>query len=144
MKRLLVMAFAILTTIGSAMATDTPIQMNELPTVAQQFVKKYFAKSEVSRITKDVELGGTDYKVTFADGSKVEFDNKGNWSDVECLGSEVPAGVVPVVIVNAVKERQPGAKIITIDKDNTDYELQLNNGKEMKFDLKGKFLRYDD
>lgn len=123
---------------------DRPIAVGELPAAAQQFIKAHFAGVEVSYSKVDEELFDKDYKVVFVDGSKVEFAKDGQWKDVESKSGEVPAGIVPQQIADYVAKHYPGRKVISIDRDRRDYELELDNGLDLKFDLKFNLVDIDD
>ena len=84
-----------------------------------------------------------DYEVYLANGTKVEFTLQGDWKEVRCAGG-VPAAIVPAAISKYVKTNYANAAIVKIDKKYSGYEVELNNGLELKFDTKGKFLAIDD
>ena len=66
---------------------DRVITFDRLPATAQAMLKQNFADKTPLAITADRD----DYKVMYQSGEKVEFDKKGNWKDIECKGSQVPA-----------------------------------------------------
>lgn len=68
---------------------DKPIPFAQLPKVAQQFVKANFT-SEVSYVTVDNDLIGKSYEVVLVNGTRIEFDGKGNWKDVDAEPGIVP------------------------------------------------------
>lgn len=136
---------ALLATSAPAFAgNDRPIAVGELPAAAQQFIKTYFSGVEVSFAKVDEGLFDKDYKVVFVDGSKVEFAKNGEWKDVDCKYGEVPAGIVPQQIVDYVAKHQPGRKIRSIDRDRRDYEVELDNSLDLKFDLRFNLIDIDD
>lgn len=116
-----------------------------LPAAAQTVIKNNF-KAGVSFIKIDKTLGMIDgYEVVFRDGSEITFDTKGNWKDVEVRNSKsVPSAFIPVAVTKYVKNNQNGSKIVGIEKDRSGYTVDLANGVELKFDMNGKFTRYDD
>lgn len=57
---------------------------------------------------------------------KVEFDKAGEWKEVRCRQSEVPAQVVPEAIRNYVKTNYPDARILEIEFDHNEYEIKLS------------------
>jgi hypothetical protein len=123
---------------------DKAITVDQLPQTARQFIKEYFAAIEVSYAKMESEVFDKSYEVILVNGCKVEFDKKGEWTDVDCKYSEVPAGIVPQKIQEFITKNQPSAKVIEIDRDSRDYELKLDNRVELKFDLKENFMGYDD
>ena len=94
---------------------DRIITVGELPAVAQQFVQTHFKAVEVSYAKVDEELFDKDYKVVFVNGSKVEF-----------------------------AKNFAGRKIVSIDRDKRDWEVKLDNGLDLKFDLQFRLIEIDD
>lgn len=123
---------------------DRMITVGELPAASQQFIKTHFADLEVSYAKVDEEMFDKDYKVVFVNGSKVEFTKNGQWKEVECKFTEVPAGIVPQQIADYVTKNFAGRKVVSIDRDRRDYEVKLDNGLELKFDLKFHLIEIDD
>ena len=120
------------------------ITVGELPTVSQQFLKTHFSGVDVSYAKVDEEMFDKDYKVVFVNGSTVEFSKDGQWKEVDCKYAEVPAAVVPQQIRNYVTQHFAGRKIVGIDRDRRDYEVKLDNGIDLKFDLKFRMIEIDD
>jgi len=123
---------------------DRIIAAGELPAVSQQFVQTHFKGVEVSYAKVDEELFDKDYKVVFVNGSKVEFAKDGQWKEVDCKYGEVPAAVVPQQIRDYVTKNYPKNKIVAIDRDRRDYEVELDNGLDLKFDLKFRLIDIDN
>lgn len=145
MKKLLFILAALIG-VFSVSARDTySHDIKDLPVAAQTIIKNNF-KADVSHIKIEKEWGSvSEYDVVLTDGSEITFDSKGNWKDIEVgRNQSVPAKLVPDAIANYVKQNQKKANITGIEKKRSGYEVELSNGVEMKFDLAGKFLRYDD
>ena len=139
MKKLMMIlaGAALLATSAPAFAgNDRPIAVGELPAVSQEFIKTHFAGVEVSFSMVDEELFDKDYKV--------EFAKNGEWKDVECKYGEVPAAIVPQQIRDYVTKNYPKNKIVAIDRDRRDYEVELDNGLDLKFDLKFRLIDIDN
>lgn len=116
---------------------DKPIQITEMPKAAQLFIKNHFANQSVALAKVETEFLDKNYDVVFTNGDKVEFDKKGNWTKVDCEHSVVPQAVIPVAIQKYVAKHYPDAKVISIElTDRKGYEVDLNNGFEVKFDKK--------
>lgn len=73
------------------------------------------------------------YDVIFTTGEKIEFDRNGNWTEIDCKRSSVPSKLVPTQINNYVNTNYSGNKILKIEKDRNEYEINLSNGVEIKF-----------
>lgn len=123
---------------------DKPITVEQLPKKAQEFLKTHFSDVKVSFAKMDNELFDKSYEVFFVNSGKIEFDGQGKWKEIECKYNRVPTGAIPVPIVTFIQKNHPENHVITIERDWKGYELKLNNGMELKFDLKYNFVRYDD
>lgn len=139
----LVALLFILLTGFAANAQKTSITMAQLPANAQSFLKKHYPKQTPNYILKDEETFSLDYKVQLADGTEIEFDRKGNWEEVDGNKNTIPSSIIPAPILTYVQTHYKGAAIVKIDKGAWDYEIDLNNGLELKFNSKGEFLRVD-
>lgn len=115
-----------------------------LPTAAQTTISNNF-KAKVSLIKIDKDLGRiSEYEVILTDGTEVTFDRNGNWKNIEVnVKGSIPSAFIPKAIATYVKKNQPGKKIVGIEKERSGYEIELNNGVDMKFDNQGQFLRFD-
>jgi len=143
-KCFLVLVSLVLISNAAFAGKDKAITTDQLPQAAQQLIKEYFANTEVSYAKMETDVFDKSYEVIFVNGCKIEFDKKGEWKDVDCKYAEVPAGIIPSKIQEFLTKRHSNAKVLEIDKDKRDYELKLNNGIELRFDLKENFMGYDD
>jgi len=73
-----------------------------------------------------------------------KFDKKGNWKEIDCKYSRVPSDLVPTPILRHISSQYPDLYIVQIDRDSREYEVELNNGLELVFSLKGVFKRFHD
>lgn len=114
---------------------DKPIQVTELPKMAQSFIKNHFADQSVAVAKMETEFMDRSYDVIFANGDKVEFDKKGKWTKVDCKHGQVPQGIIPMPIQKYIAKNYPDAKVIKIElTDRKGYEVDLNNGLDIEFD----------
>lgn len=123
---------------------DKPIQVSQMPQAAQSFIKQHFAGRKVALSKMETDLFKKSYEVIFTDGDKVDFDKKGNWTEVDCKHSMVPSAVIPASILTYVKQHYSDAKILKIDRDDKDYEVKLSNRAELKFDTKFNLIDIDN
>lgn len=145
MKQLIILTVCLLGFIGISRADrDRAIQVNELPQKAQEFIKQHFAGKDIALAKEEKDLMGTSYEVSFVGGNKVEFDKNGEWEEVNCKYSEVPAAIVPQAIRDVVAKQYPDAKILKIERSTRKYEVKLNNRLELKFTPDFKLYEIDD
>ena len=116
-----------------------------LPAAARATVQKHF-KSGISLVKIDKSWGRvSDYEVILDNGTEVTFDRGGNWTDLEAgRASAVPASLLPKGIADYVKANHRGAAVVGVEKHRSGYDVELSNDIELRFDLQGRFVRYDD
>lgn len=123
---------------------DKPIQVDQMPKAAQQFIQKHFADQSVAMAKMEMEFMSKSYDVIFTNGDKVEFDKKGHWTNVDCKHSQVPQAVIPMTIQQYLAKNYPDAKILKIEKtDRKGYEVDLSNGFDIEFDKKYNVIELD-
>ena len=127
---------------GAARADKYTLDRSNLPQEAQEMLTTYFPKGKVAMIKVDRHLlKKTDYDVKLVNGTKIEFSNKGKWTSVDCKTREVPEGLVMKPIRNYVKKNFADEKIVKIKKKSSGYEVTLDDGVELKFNLLGGFSK---
>ena len=110
-----------------------PVYQDQLPEKAQVFLATYFPEAEISLARKEIDVTELTYDVIFTDGSKVEFDRKGNWTEVDCLNHPIPDGIVPDGIKKVINVQYPEAMVIKIERDHSEIDVKLNNRVELTF-----------
>ena len=146
MKKLLILAAAVFALGTSTVSADNdrPISVSELPEKAQQIIRQHFPNEKDSFAKMERELFDTTYEVIFTSCSKVEFLKNGDWKEVDCKYSTVPAAIIPQQIAQYVSQYYPDTSVVQIDRDKRDYEVKLTNGLELTFDLKFNLIDIDD
>lgn len=145
MKRFFLMLMCVFAMSTVVMAdNEKPIQVGELPTKAQTFISTYFKSQKIALAKVETELFSKVYDVIFTNGEKLEFDKSGEWLEVNCKQTAVPAKIVPAAISNYVKTNYPDAKILKIERDKKGYEVQLSNRWEITFDSQMRVIDIDD
>lgn len=137
MRKITLILTCILTLCFGSLRADNEkvIPVNQFPATAQQLITQHFGDKKVAVSKVESDILSKSYEVIFTDGDKVEFDGKGNWEEVDCRFSSVPAGIIPAPIMNYVKENYPDAIIKKIEKDRREYEVKLSNRVELSFDM---------
>ncbi|MGN0036474.1 MAG: PepSY-like domain-containing protein [Bacteroidaceae bacterium] len=145
MKKLTILLIGILASLHMACADDIITRdTNRLPEKARTTLQKHFAGIELSYIKIDNDLTKTSYEAVLSDETSIEFDKKGNWTEIDCQRSPVPCALVPEAAAKYVREHFPNESIVKIDRDRRGYSVELGNGLDLDFDAKGRFLRADD
>lgn len=126
-------------TLNAMASNDQPVSFNNLPQKAQQFINQHF--SGVGFLSAKLDDG--QYEVRLKNGTEIEFTAQGEWKEVDCHTTAVPAAIVPANITKYVKAQFPNNIIVKISKKYNGYEIELNSDIELKFDAKGNFLYAD-
>ena len=144
MKKLILLLVCVLSIQVTMADNDKPISFAQLPQTAQKFVKQHFPKAKIALTKMETELFDKSYDVVFTNGDKLEFNKKGEWTEVNFKFSSVPVKVLPAQIKKYVEENYPEAKVLSIERDNYDYEVKLSNFWEIKFDLNFNVIDLDN
>lgn len=147
MKKLFTMFFALsLVTLLACekYGEDRPIDFRKLPDAAQTFINTNYPDVKVLYVTRDDDIIRPDYTVRLANGVEVQFSSNGSLENIESQNVEVPAGIVPVQIVDYVKANYPDEKIVGYDVERYTYEVKLTNRIDLKFNSSYTLIEIDD
>ncbi len=145
MKKMFLLAALLATTLGTAKADiDRAIAPDRLPREAQEFIQTHFPNERVTLAKKERDLWEVRYEVFLGNGAKIEFLSNGRWEEIDCRYREVPVAILPDPMRVQLATHYPDAKVTEINRDRRDYELKLDNGLELTFDLHGNLIGIDD
>lgn len=144
-KYLLLLAVAFAGSFAAQAKDQFVRDMNYLPQQAKTFIDQHFKGEDVSVIKLDKTLGKvTEYEVIMQDGTEISFDRHGNWDNVEMpVRKSVPKAIVPAEIAKYVAKNYPNQRIVSIDKERSGYDVELQNGVDLKFNKAGQFKQFD-
>lgn len=119
---------------------DEPVASTELPVKAKEFISTYFSTATITLTTKDKG----EYEVTLSEGTRIDFDKKGEWKDVDAAaGKTIPSGFYPAAIDENVAQISADAGINEISRESYGYDVELLSGTDMKFNHEGAFISFD-
>ena len=138
----LICMFLMMGTTYSIAGDGYVVGIQQLPAGAQEVMTKYFADETVLTILKERD----EYEVIFNNGEKIEFNKKGEWTEVSCHTTQVPDILIPDPIKARIKADFANSKIVKINRSSNGkkYEVKLNNGLEVEFDKKFNIIKVDD
>ena len=143
-KTILISVFCLVSCIVTASAdNDKLIQVNALPAKAQTLLTQHFSGQKVVHATVDTDITDKSYEVVLQNGTKLEFDKKGNLKEIDCKQGSVPAKLVPQAISNYINSTYPGQLIRKIDFQKKEYEVELSNGIDITFNKKFQVVEID-
>ena len=132
--------------IGSSVVSadnDKAVRVEDMPQKAQVFISRYFGNLKVAYAKSEYDLFEKSYAVVFTTGQKLEFNGRGEWTDVDCRYDAVPVELVPQPIIDKINSLYSGAYIISIGRDRKRYDVKLSNRVELKFDRNGNLVVID-
>lgn len=101
------------------------------------FLKKHFPNVSITE-AKSTSSG---FEVKLASGQEIDFDVNGVPVEIDGNDQKIPEGIIPNGILNYVKANIPGQFITDYEFKNNTYKIELNNGKELKFDSKQALIK---
>lgn len=133
------MSFNIVANAGN----DKPINVNELPAKAQTLLSKHFKGQKVMLATIESGVVSRSYDVVLRNGTKLEFDKKGNLTEMDCKQGIVPSQLIPQPIKNYLKENYRGEAVRKIELNKKEYEVELTNGIDLTFNKHFQLIDID-
>lgn len=122
---------------------DKPIAVNALPAKAQTLLSNHFNNQKVMLATIESGVVSRSYDVVLQNGTKLEFDKKGNLTEVDCKQDIVPAQLIPQAIRNYLKDNYAGQSVKKIEINKNEYEVELANGLDLTFNKHFQLIDID-
>jgi len=136
-----ILAFALST--GLTANAQTAKKQVELPAIAQTFITNNFKGQSIQTLSMDKDMRSTEYDVILTNGISFEFDESGNWEEIDGNKTALPTSVLPGNIADYVAKNYVGKNVLKIEKNKRKYEVELSDGTELEFDTSGKFMKID-
>ena len=141
MMKILMMVICCMLSCNMA-ANDKPISVNALPAKAQTLLSIHFGKQKVMLATVEGVVSKS-YDVVLKNGTKLEFDKKGNLTEVECKQGTVPYRLIPQAIKNYLKANYPRQTVKKLEIKKNEYEVELANGLDLTFNNRFQLVDMD-
>lgn len=122
---------------------DKPIYVNALPAKAQTLLSQHFNGQKVMLATIESGVVNRSYDVVLQNGTKLEFDKKGNLTEIDCKQATVPEQLIPQAIRNYLKENYPAQAVKKIEMNKNEYEVELANGLDLTFNKHFQLIDID-
>ena len=122
---------------------DKPINVKELPAKAQTLLSKHFKGQKVMLATIESGIVSRSYDVVLRNGTKLEFDKKGNLTEIDCKQGIVPSQLIPQPIKNYLKENYPAQAVKKIEMNKNEYDVELANGLDLTFNKHFQLIDID-
>ena len=135
-KQIILIASIMMVSVAALFAADVPIQANQLPKKAQDFINANFAKDPVVYAEQD----RNSFKAELQSGVEIDFDKNGDWTDVSSERTPLPTNFIPATVMKAVEGKYKGVAVLEISKEYLSYKLKLGNNREVYVDNNGKIV----
>ena len=112
---------------------DKPIKVTELPVNAQTVLSQHFNNQKVTISTVESGIIDKSYDVVLQNGTKIEFDKKGNVTEIDCKQNPVPEKLIPQAIYTYLQDNYPEQTVRKIEINKNEYEVELSNGLDITF-----------
>lgn len=122
---------------------DKPISVNALPAKAQTLLSQHFNGQKVMLATIESGVVSRSYDVVLQNGTKLEFDKKGNLTEIDCKQAIVPDQLIPQAIRNYLMDNYAGQSVKKIEMNKNEYEVELVNGLDLTFNKHFQLIDID-
>lgn len=139
MSRLVVLLFCIC--LFGGCDDEQRIDFSKLPSSAQAFIEQFFSTDEVVYIEREKDDGHRNYEVVLSTGTKIAFDESGNWTSVSCGFSRLPDGILPASIAVHMAEKYPQLTPYKVEKEYGGYKVSVAGNVELLYSSDGQFIR---
>ena len=110
MKKLLFILLSMMS-VSAALRAGNEIRTTDpqkLPATAREFIATHFPDTRIALIKIDREGGRTDsYDVLLENGCDLEFDRRGQWTEIDAERTTVPQSIIPLRIADYLKRNYP-------------------------------------
>ena len=120
-----------------------PISVDALPAKAQTLLNNHFNGQKVMLATIESGVVSRSYDVVLQNGTKLEFDKKGNLTEINCKQGIVPALLIPQAIKNYLKDNYAGQSVKKIEMNKNEYVVELTNGLDLTFNKHFQLIDID-
>ena len=144
MRIMMIAIYCILScNILASAGNDKPISVNTLPIKAQILLTNYFGNQKVALATIESGVVNRSYDVVLQNGTKLEFNKKGELTEIDCKQGVVPVNLIPLSIKNYLQNNYPGQSVKKLEIKKKEYEVELSTGIDLTFNKHFQLIDID-
>lgn len=113
------------------------------PADLPQSVLSYISQNYPNTTILYAELDDNYYEVKLDIGIELYFDLSGNYLGLSADDLVIDPADLPATVLSYIQQNYPNVQILSAELDDNLYEVELSNGVELYFDLRGNFLYAD-
>ena len=125
------------------------VQIERVPKTARDFINKHFRNAVVVKCEED--FMPQEYEIELSDGTDLEFDDKGQWIEIDAGKARVLPGhlvkkLLPRRAHDELSRRNVLGAVETLKRGKAGYKVELRGVEldDYKFDRDGKLLSISD
>ncbi|MBE8714543.1 PepSY-like domain-containing protein [Sphingobacterium hungaricum] len=118
-----------------------------LPEKATSLVKEHFGAQEIKTVQKfnAPRPSGTLYEVKLADQTELDFDINGEWIEIDGhQDNPISISYLNPSILTYLTTNYPNIGVLTVERTQKGFELELANDTDLYFDSNGVFQRMEN
>lgn len=120
---------------------EKTIGCDELPSAARTFIEQYFPARTPHHVQREKDDGCRKYECTLDDGTQLEFDASGEWTEVDCKFSALPEGILPGRVAGHLAANYPQVVAYKVERQLGGYEVSVSGSLELIYGADGAFVR---
>ncbi|MEO5789252.1 PepSY-like domain-containing protein [Gelidibacter sp.] len=124
-------------------AQNRKIPKEQIPEKINTYIATYFPKNTVLKASFDDHPVYKKYEISLSDKVSLEFRPDYKIKEIKSK-SKLPDEVIPVKILEYVKSNYPNNVITDWELDDGNQKIELDNGLDIEFTLKGQFIRVEN
>jgi hypothetical protein len=136
------MATALVLTLTSCDKEEL-IPTSDLPSDITSYISTHFPNNSIVQVIKDKDGLTKTYDVLLSESISLEFNRKNEIIDIDGV-NQLPNSVIPEKTLQYVITNYPVNFITDWELDDKNQQVELNNGLDLEFNMKGDFLRIDN
>lgn len=122
---------------------QTIITSSDLPSEISNYITTHFPENSIVQAVIDRDGLKKTYDIWLSDNFNLEFNRKKQIIEIDGF-SQLPNSVIPEKILQFIELNYPNNFIISWELDDKHQQIQLDNGLDLEFNMKGDFLRIDN
>lgn len=119
------------------------IPTSDLPSEIKSYITTHFPNNTIVQVINDRDGLTKTYDILLSESISLEFNRKKEIIDIDGV-AQLPNSVIPEKIRQYVTTNYSTNLITDWELDDKNQQVQLDNGIDLEFNMKGDFLRIDN